>query len=185
MGDYVQTFKHLEGTPYEYTVTLTYGDFRNGIPVDLKSICYDYPAVEEIAATSEQTITDNQYGWNSSAHSVVSHAGDLYTQFDVPACIGVVCGLAPAHKGSDPRDVDHAFYCYKSAGKEVWVVQERGVAKTAPVVRDPDTDVFRIERRGSTVRYFFNGKTKYVSTLPRSGCQVVVACMYAAQDGVN
>jgi hypothetical protein len=133
-----------------------------------------------------QTIVDPQLGWNASAHSAQLLTGDVYTQFTIPAnVVGVVCGLAPRHIDSRPVNVPFAIYAYSSAGRSYWRVFEAGVAKTAPVVRVPETDVFRIERRGQGVRYFFNGRQYYVSAATYSGALRVVACMYAAQDGVN
>lgn len=169
------TYSHrersLDGTTYFYS--------------GLESSCIDCEEVTAIAAVPTVVLTDNLYGWNASAYSTQSLAGDFYTQFNLPAVVGAVVGFAPLRRSNDPRDVDHAFYCYKNAGREVWVVQERGVAKTSPVTRDPATDTFRIERRNGVVRYFFNGRTVYASTLPSTGGQVVVACLYSAGDGVN
>lgn len=150
------------------------------------SYCVVCPEIPAVTAVPSQTIVDPRLGWNASAHSARSLAGDVYTQFTIPAnVVGVVCGLAPQHLDSRPVNVPFAIYVYSAAGRSYWRVFEGGVAKTAPVERASATDVFRIERRGSTVRYFFNGKTAYVSAAPSIGALVVVACMYAAQDGVN
>jgi hypothetical protein len=151
----------------------------------IAGFCVDCPEVPAITAVPAVVVNDPLYGWNSGAYSQQTLDGDIYAQFNLPACVGTVVGFAPTRRSTDPVDIDYGFYCYKAAGREVWVVMERGVAKTNPVTRDPATDVFRIERRNGVVRYFFDGRTVYVSATPSIGAQVVVACMYAAQDGVN
>lgn len=151
----------------------------------LKSTCVDCPEVTAIAAVPEQRIVDRRLGWNAGARSVFPRAGDCYTQFTVPAhVIGVVCGLAPV-LSVDPRAVPHGFYIYQDSGRELWRVVEGGVGKTAPVVRAPDTDSFRIERRNGVVRYLFNNRQFYVSTARAIDALFVVACLYADNDGIN
>ena len=185
------TVRETLGTaPYQYDVIYTYAH-RTWLDgawsySGLEKVCYDKPAVPYIAPVAPVVHTDNLYGWNASAYSTDAIAGDCYVQFTVPAgAIGVVCGLAPRRISSDPRDVPHAFYVNQQAGKQVWRVTEHGVQKTEPVIADPETDLFRIERRGETVRYFFNRKTLLVSEAPARGALRVVSCLYAAGDGVN
>lgn len=147
--------------------------------------CVVCPEQPYIAPTPEQRIIDPRYGWNASAYSVERREGDCYTQFSMPPCMAAAVGFAASRLSSDPRDIPHAFYIYRNAGAEYWVVLEAGVPITAPVLRVPETDEFRIERRGSTVTYFHNGKTKHVSAVPTAVPLVVVGCMYAAEDGVD
>lgn len=163
---------------YDCTVTPQY---TNGT---LTGYCVDCPEVPAIAAVPTQTLTDPNLGWNASAYSAVAHDGDCYTQFTIPSAMGVVVGLAPRRLSDHPRDVEHAFYVYADGGREYWQVLEAGVAKTTPVVRAL-SDVFRIERRAGAVVYFVNGKQKYASTAASLGPQVVVACLYSANDGVD
>lgn len=146
--------------------------------------CVVCPEVPAIAAVAERTITDPLYGWNASAYSATRREGDCYVQFGLPSAIGTVVGLANARLSHDPRDVPHAFYAYRADGREYWVVSEGGVAVTAPVVRAIDTDVFRIERRDATIRYFHNGRQVHEAPALLGGL-VVVACLYAAGDGVE
>lgn len=149
------------------------------------SICYDCPALPEIQAVPERTLVDPRLGWNSGATSVDVFAGDCVTEFAIPEhAAGVVCGLASTFKSTNPKDVDHGFFVFQEAGRELWCIVERGVKVSAPVVRVPDTDLFRIERRGTTVRYFFNSRQVQVSALPAPGERRVVACLYSANDGV-
>lgn len=152
---------------------------------DVASICYTCPFDPAQPAVPQQVSYDYQLGWNSSAYSVQARSDDCFTEFSVPSSVGVVCGFAPHRASNHPNDIPHGFYCYKNAGREYWVVVERGVSMTSPVVRDPGTDVFRIERRRGEVRFFHNGKTQYVSTVPAVGTLRVVACMYSALDGVD
>lgn len=185
------TVRETQGTaPYEYTVISTYSHRElvnlRWVYSGLLKRCYDVPAVSAIASIPPVVHYDNQYGWNSSAISVAHRTGDVYTQFTLPADVtGVVCGLATERKSNDPRDIPHAFYVYQQAGRQYWRVTENGVGVTDPVEAAPDTDLFRIERRADTVSYFFNRKRIYVSTKPSVLPLRVVACMYAAGDGVN
>lgn len=150
------------------------------------SVCYDCPAVPEIPAVPAQTIVDPRLGWNAGATSAEVHAGDCFVAFSIPAHVaGVVCGLAAAFVSTNPKDVDHGVFVYQDAGRELWCLVERGAKVSAPVVRAPDTDAFRIERRGTTVRYFFNNRQVRVSPLAAPGARRVVACLYRADDGVN
>ena len=163
------------------TLTTVYD--ANGYPV---SQCIDCPEIPAVEAVPAQTLTDARLGWNASARSAIERSGDCYTQFSVPAHVaGVVCGLTPAHVSSDPRDVSHAVYVYQDGGRELWRITEAGVPVTAPVLRAPDTDEFRIERRCHTVRYFHNSAQVHVSAVPLAGPVRVVACLYSAGDGVN
>lgn len=173
-----------EGTaPYACTITTVTknaGGFSS-----IQSLCIDCPEVPYIAGTPTQVLTDNLYGWNSSAYSAQQLDGDLYVQFNAPSCLGLALGFASERKSDNPRDLSHMFYINKSAGRETWVVAEGASTKTAPADRDPSTDTFRIERRNGVVRYLFNNRPVYVSAAPSYGPLVVVACMYAAGDGVN
>lgn len=165
----------------EFACTLT-PQYSGGV---LSGYCQDCPEIPAIAAVPAVVTTDPHLGWNSSAHSVARFEGDCVTEFGLPAgVVGVVCGLASAHRSSLPRDVDFAVYAYEAAGAQWWQLLERGVAKTSPVLRDPAHDLFRIERRGATVRYFFANRQLYVSATPSSGPLQVVACLYSANDGV-
>lgn len=138
-----------------------------------------------IAAVPSQTITDPQHGWNSSAYSSQQIAGDCYTQFTVPQSVGVVCGFAPERLSSDPRDLPFGFYCYQEGGRYLWAVVEGFVQKTTPVAWAAGSDEFRVERRAGAVSYFVNGRYVYASLNPMQTPLRVVACMYAATDGVN
>lgn len=150
----------------------------------LEEACYACPAVAAQPAVEPQTVVDPQYGWNSSAYSRTAHAGDCYVEYTAPFATGVVCGLAPERRSNHPRDIPHGFYCYKDGGRNMWAVIEAGVTKTTPAVRAAEIDVFRIERRRGGVRYFLNGAQVYASETPATTSLVVVACMYAAGDGV-
>lgn len=148
--------------------------------------CVYCPEVPAVTAVPEVIITDYNRGWNSSAYSASDIAGDVYTQFTVPALVeGVFCGFADTRTSNNPVDIPFAFYIYQSAGRQLWSIYELGVQKTSPVVRVPETDTFRIERRNGRVTYFFNGHVYYTSAATIFNDLVVVACMYAAGDGVD
>lgn len=145
-------------------------------------VCTGQPYVAPVAPA---IMVDPRLGWNASAHSATRHEGDCVTQFQMPPCIGAVVGLAPSRVSSDPADVPHGLYFYRQGGANYWLVQEAGVAKTAPAAHAVDSDVFRIERRRGAVTYFCNRRIVYRSTRPAAGSLVVVACLYAAEDGVH
>lgn len=147
--------------------------------------CVSCPEVPAVIAAPAQTITDPRLGWNTSARSIDVREGDFFVQFGIPPSVGVVCGFAAGHPNRDPANVEHGFYAHVYAGAEYFTVIERGVEKTSRVLRVPATDVFRIERRASVVRYFRNNRQIYVSTAPSIGAKMIVACMYAAEDGVD
>jgi hypothetical protein len=148
--------------------------------------CVQCPEVLAVTGVPEVIIVDNNFGWNSSAYSGAQIAGDCYTQFTVPAAVaGVFCGLADARVDNSPSHIPFAFYIYQHAGAQLWAIWENGVQKTSPVVRVPETDTFRIERRAGKVTYFFNGHVYYTSVDTTLADLVVVACMYAAGDGVD
>lgn len=144
-------------------------------------VCTGQPYVAAVPARIE---VDPQLGWNASAYSRARHAGDCVTQFQMPPSIGAVVGLAPERRSNDPSDVLHGLYFYKQGGANFWLVQEAGVAITDPVAHAVNSDVFRIERRKTGVTYFCNGRIVHRSARPAVGSLVVVACLYAAEDGV-
>jgi hypothetical protein len=145
-------------------------------------VCYASPAVEAVPA---RTISVPRAGWDASAYSQTRLDGDLKLTFNVPSSVGVITGLATERRSNDPRDVPWAFYVWKSGGAEKWAVSEAGVLKTTPVVRVPETDVFRIERCNGTVTYLHNNLIVYVSEANSLGSLVAVTCLYASGDGVG
>lgn len=147
--------------------------------------CLVCPAIAPVTAVPESTLTERLLGWNGSARSVTSIAGDCYTEFTLPAgTIGAVVGLATT-AATHPRDIGHAFYIYQDSGAEFWNVVEDGVPVRTRVVRAPTTDLFRIERRAGAVSFFLSGTLVYRSTTPSWGEAFVAACLYASGDGVN
>lgn len=147
--------------------------------------CISCPAVEAVEAVEAQVITQAVHGWNAGAESVTRLEGDCYVQFSQPTCVGAVVGLANTRHGTDPNGVQFGIYVYRNSGAEWWKVVENGVARTAAVLRDPDDDVFRIERRDGFVSYFHNGSLVYRSTIENHLSLIVVACLYSSGDGVD
>jgi hypothetical protein len=149
-------------------------------------VCVICPEVPYIAPVAAVTLTDPNYGWNASAYSAQRRVGDIYTEFTLPDVLGTVVGLAPERRSHAPRDVPHGLYAYRQGGARWWVVVEAGVPVTTPVLRNAALDdVFRIERRAGVVRYFHDGRQVHASSVPSIGSAVVVACLYAADDGVD
>lgn len=148
--------------------------------------CIQCPEVLAVTAVPGRTITDRNLGWNASAYSVSDIAGDVYTEFSVPANVtGVFCGFADRRVDDNPANIPFAFYVYQSGGQQLWSIYELGVQQTSPVVRVPATDLFRIERRSGAITYFFNNRRYYASAGTILSDLVVLTCMYAAGDGVD
>lgn len=146
--------------------------------------CIQCDEVIAVEGVPEQTIITILYGWTASAISGDRLAGNVYTQFDVPASVGVVVGLEIDILGQNPDFIRHGFYIYETDGNHWRAVIESGVTKTTPVVWAA-SDLFRIERRDGVVRYFVNGRQEYESLVPLTSDVIVVACLYASGDGVN
>lgn len=149
--------------------------------------CVSCPEVIAVAGVPEQIINDPRVGWNTSAYSRALLPGPCYTQFSMPAGIyGCAVGVTTARTSNDPRRLPHAIFVLQEAGVQWWTVYEMGVEKIPRERRFPETDLFRIERRGTQITYLHNGRRVYESTQPAAPEGLcVVACMYAAPDGVN
>ena len=147
--------------------------------------CIQCDAVVGVTGIPEQVISEPIYGWNASARSSISRAGDCYTEFDSPYSAGVVLGLTPVRVDSNPANVQFGVYFYESAGAFWYAVTESGVLKTTPVKRSNETDLFRIERLNGAVSYYAAGKRIYTSLSQTKDALYVVACLYASNDGVG
>ena len=147
--------------------------------------CVQCDAVTGVVGVPEQTIIEPIYGWNASARSSVSQAGDCYVEFDSPYSAGVVVGFAPVRIDSNPANVPFGFYLYEAVGAFWYAVAEAGVLKTTPVKRSNDTDMFRIERVNGAVFYYAAGRLIYKSLSQTKEALYVVACLYASNDGVG
>lgn len=147
-------------------------------------VCVSCPEQPAVTAVPVQTLTDPRLGWNASARSVVELSGDCYAAFAAPQVIGVVIGFAPEYIPADPASVRHGFYLFQRSGRDVYQVIERGIVQTAYGTRNIGVDHYRIERLGTQVQYKVNNVVVHTSAVPSSGTIMVVACMYAAPDGV-
>lgn len=145
-------------------------------------VCISCPEVPYIAPVPSQTLVDPRLGWNSSARSIAEHAGDCYVSFSAPQVVGLVIGFAPSYQPTDPASIHHGFYLFQRSGRDVYQIIERGIVQTARTQRFDQR--FRIERTGTQVTYKVDGAVVHSSAAPSSGTIMVVACMYAAPDGV-
>ena len=148
------------------------------------SVCIVCPAIPAVAEVPAQVITRPNWGWNASAYSAESQAGDCYTQFTLPWCMGLVIGFTINPGSLDIRSLSHAFYVHQSAGRNVYRVMEQGSGRTADARRTRDT-VFRIERKDFWVSYLVDGLLVHRSRLRQRGVIRVGACLYAHGDGVD
>lgn len=155
-------------------------------PHEVCGSCVTYFAVEPVPYQPARVDLDPLLGWNAGARSIDRRAAPCYVEFDMPAVVGVVVGLAPEFLSVMPEDVPCGFFFERSAGGlPFYSVVEFGVQKTVPAQHAEDA-LFRIERRaGGAVHYLVGGSEVYESESTLSGALVVVALMYAAGDGVG
>lgn len=147
--------------------------------------CVHCDEVVGVPGVAEQRYEDPIFGWNASARSVASQANDCYVEFDQPFVIGAALGFAEQHVDSNPAQLQHAFYFFESAGANWWAVLENGALQTAQTKRSDASESFRIERIGARVRYYVNGKCVHDSSAAHTRPLIVVACLYASNDGVG
>jgi hypothetical protein len=147
-------------------------------------MCVSCPELPFIQAVPARTVVDPRLGWNSSARSAVELDGDCYVSFSAPQVVGLVIGFATQYQPTDPVSIRHGFYMLQRSGRDVYHIIERGIVQTVSADRDVDIDRYRVERVGEQVQYKVNGTVVHSSTVPSRGQIMVVACMYAASDGV-
>lgn len=137
------------------------------------------PAIPGVAPTPGITRTDYSLGWSGGARSVGFFTGDGFAQFKVRALVGGVIGLNDVYLDPGYTNIESAFYF--SSG--VVRVYENGV-QMAALGTYAYGDVFRLERRSGTVRYYRNGTLVYTGLTKRLGAQFLQASLYSGGDEV-
>lgn len=138
------------------------------------------PPIPAVAGTPTTTTLQYSLGWNAGARSIETLAGDGAATFTVPTdVVGVVVGFDSGALEYSRFGTEHALY-FRSG---LVNVIERGMDKTgsAPYV---STDVFRIERSGTVIRYYKGATLLYTSTAPSHGEQYLESTMYSGGDAV-
>jgi len=150
------------------------------IRYETRTVCY--PAVEATPGTPP-TLTDAQrfnFGWDGGARSAAALTGDGSASFSVSLnTVGAVVGFNDVNTGPGFLEIDHGFYFASGYFR----VRERGVNQTAAVAFS-ESDVFRIVRSGSTVRYYQGTDLVHTSSLPSYGDVFLDASLYAGGDAV-
>jgi hypothetical protein len=119
-------------------------------------------------------------GWNAGASSVETLLTNGYVSFRAAdPCIGIVAGLNNADTSTLYVEIDYAFYFTK--GK--YQVMELGVTKTTEASY-LQTDVFKIRRVGSEVKYYKNDVLVYTSLTASEGTMILDVSFYHAYDAI-
>lgn len=159
------------------------GDFVTA-PKSYVWVQVNVPAVPTIKGTPNSYAIDQQAGWNSTGRSVRSvRARDGYAEFTVaPQAVGVVVGINNGFNDVVPSDIHYGFYA-RSGALDIW---ERGqVVHSVPSPGLSSLPRLRIERRGTTVRYYVADALVYTSAQPSTGYLYADASMYVAGDYVD
>jgi hypothetical protein len=119
-------------------------------------------------------------GWNAGASSVETIISNGYVSFRAAdPCVGIVCGMNDSDTSTIYTEIDHAFYFTK--GK--YQVMELGVTKTTQASY-VQTDVFKIVRRSTEVKYYVNDILVYTSLTLSTGPVVLDVSFYHAYDAI-
>jgi hypothetical protein len=149
--------------------------------------CIDCPAIPATPSQSAQVTVSNVLGWNAGANLVAQHDGAVRVIFSAtPPTLGLILGFKSARNFvTSPSRVAFGFYLTSVSGLPFFSVIESGVKKTSNARWFDSDDVFRIQRTGGVVSYFFNDLRVYASETRSNGPLIVNACLYAAGDSVQ
>lgn len=154
--------------------------YGSSYPVSTTTCYPATPGTPPIPATPATVVTQFNLGWAGGARSVESLTGDGTAQFSVSASsVGAVVGLDSGELEFSRTGAEHALYFRHGLVSVI----EGGVEKTT-IASFVTTDVFRIRRVGSGVRYFQNDTLLYTSRTPSYGAQYLEASMYSGGDEV-
>ncbi len=107
-------------------------------------------------------------GWNNGgAASTDKHSGDFGLEFSTNTLSynNTLCGLSSTNADADWDTIDYAIYFSNSATVEVY---ESGTLRGS-FGSFSLSDVFKVERTGTTITYKKNGTTFYTSTISSTG----------------
>lgn len=136
------------------------------------------PGTPPTPATPAKTIQDYNLGWNSGARSIGFINADGYVEFTPVVATGIVAGFNDTDESPGYFEIEHAWYF---SGGVARVYENGAMAHYAgPYVAD--SDVFKIERRGATVRYYKNDALVYTSSKPSYGPVFLDASLYSGGD---
>lgn len=140
-----------------------------------------FPAIPERQGVPATTTYLDKQGWNGGARSIAQLSADGYASFKIGSpCAAVVCGFSVADFSTLPSEQSHAIFVTGTTVK----VMEYGVeVHTASISHDP-SNVYKIERRGTTVIYSC-GAWSYTSAIPITGAVLLDASLYSSIDYVD
>lgn len=148
---------------------------------ETKTVCYPAdPGVPPTPYIPANISTQMNLGWNGGARSLEALVADGGAKFSVPVgVVGAVVGLNNGATDFSYGDADHALYFRRGLVSVI----ESGVAASGAIPY-VTADVFRIERSGSTVRYYQNTTLIYTSAVPSYGVQFLESSLYSGGDEV-
>lgn len=142
------------------------------------------PAVPGAPGVPARVDMVDQFGWESSADSVVTLGGDLRATCQIGQAVGIVFGLAyPPNQPGENFDVLHGLYFFTLNGAELVQAIERGV-QVGPVIERASGATFLIQRYRNTVTYWQDTELLYTSARLSTGPQRLAAHLYASSDRI-
>lgn len=121
------------------------------------------------------TKTSGSTGYNAGAVSQQSFAGDGYVEWvnTAPGAAFPYCGLSVGDTDQTQTDVDFAAGIFDVATPTFYAI-ENGVIVHGPITASVGiSDVVRIEREGTTIRYYMAGTLMHTSAKTSTGTLLV------------
>lgn len=115
--------------------------------------------------------------WNANAISAESISSDGALEFVVNTN-HLMIGLDTVTTNSSYTDIEYAIHSYADGSGQNFAVYENGTRNFLMNGVVQMGDLLRIERQGTTIRYYQNGTLRYTSAIPSTGTLHVDACIY-------
>lgn len=115
--------------------------------------------------------------WNANALSAESIPGDGSLEY-VVTTNHLMIGLDTVTSNSSYADIEYALHTYADGSGQNFAVYENGTRNYLLNGVVQMGDILRIERQGTTIRYYQNGTLRYTSAIPSTGTLHVDACIY-------
>ncbi len=117
--------------------------------------------------------------WDAGARTIAELTEDGAFTFTVGQATGIICGLNAVDTDADYLEIEHAFYIENGKVRIV----ENGVYKTS-FSNYSTGAVFKIERFGTTVKYYVDDILIYTSSLASVGTVFLDCSLFAANDTI-
>jgi hypothetical protein len=115
--------------------------------------------------------------WNANAISAETISGDGAVEFVVNTN-HLMIGLDTVTTNSSYTDIEYAIHTYADGSGQNFAVYENGARNFLMNGVVQMGDILRIERQGTTIRYYQNGTLRFTSAIPSTGTLHVDACIY-------